>query len=193
MQRTLIWRESAGLRSEVGGVPYRRVVIRLMRWNYRCGECHRDYDLPGADLSFFYGWFLGVSPCADAVAFDTVSFLAFDELQELIGSLGQELPQKDPSRWTARALTEVCDPDTRGDRYVFSGTPRCPTCTSMQVKSFTATQQPWEHKESAATHVQWDSMSRSARLDRLRVSLGLLRRETRATSISAASRTSTGT
>ena len=150
-------------------MPYRRVVLRLMRWKYRCGEGHRDDDLPGADLSFFYGWFLGVSPCADAVAFDTVSFGGFDELKELIGSLGQALPQEDPSRWTARALTEVCDPDTHGDRYVFSGTLGCATCTSMQVESFTDTQEPWEHNARAATHVQWDSMSRPARLDRLRV------------------------
>jgi hypothetical protein len=82
-----------------------------MRWKYPCGDCQRDYDLPGADLSIFYGRFLGVSPCADAVAFDTVSFLGFDELQELIDSLDQELPQDDRSRWTSRALTEVCDPD----------------------------------------------------------------------------------
>ena len=42
-------------------------MLRLTQWRCWCGNCHREYDLPGVDLSFFYGWFLGVSPNLDAV------------------------------------------------------------------------------------------------------------------------------
>jgi hypothetical protein len=154
------------------------VVLRLTRWRYRCRECHHDYDLPGADLSFFYGWFLGISPGAEAVVFDAVSFDGFDELAALVDSLADKRLREGPGRGTAVALTEVCDPDSRGNRYVFTGTPGCPTCTSAKVETFTETLDRWALGAGEATHVKWDSMAVSARLTRLRVAFGLYEDET---------------
>jgi hypothetical protein len=158
-------------------VAYRHPVLRLMRLRYRCGSCHQDYDLPGVDLSFFYGWFLGVSPSLDAVVFDTVSYPGFEQVRALIDSVAGELPHEDPGLWTAKVLTEVCDPDRHGNRYVFAGTPGCPACTSTKVETFTGTEQPWLHRAREATYAEWDGLSHQAKLARLRVTLGLHRHD----------------
>lgn len=156
-------------------MPYRRLVVRLTLWRYRCGDCHQDYDLPGADLPFFYGWWLGVSPSLDAVIFDTVAYPGFEQVRALIESVADEQPRDDPGLWMAKVLTEVCDPDRDGNRYVFSGTPGCPNCTSTKVETFTATGHPWPDGAREATHAEWDGLSQQEKLARVRVALGLHR------------------
>ena len=123
-------------------MPYCRLVLRLTRWKYRCGDCHHDYDLPGADLSFFYGWFLGVSPNLEAVVFDAVTYQGFDEIKAIIGSLADEMWDEHPGLRTSKVLSEVSDRDNRGERYIFTATPGCPVCASVKVATFSDTREP---------------------------------------------------
>jgi hypothetical protein len=129
-----------------------------------CARCGREYDLPGADMSFLYGEFLGVSGNAEAVILDTFADSIFDEML----SVALALPPTDSTRsdlgdLVRRTLREVCDRDSHGDPYVFVGVPGCPTCGSTAVASFRETQEAWPADAATATHQCWDQMDELAK------------------------------
>jgi hypothetical protein len=192
--------------------------VRLVRSNYQCGACGHDYELPGADLSFQYGAFLGVSRNLEAVVFEAVTYPGFAELWSIINSLADDLPdhapeqpplvlpsppadthalqaafesflsayvierpsvvtgtalREAPATVTAMALSVVADPDSRGDRYVFTGTPGCPACGSTSVADFSDTEEPWPRSADPASHREWDGLAYEEKVLRVRAALGL--------------------
>lgn len=143
------------------------------RWTYRCGGCRYAYDLPGIDLSFLYGSFLGISANLQVVVFDTIGYHGFDKIQAIVNSLVDELPDKEPGLWTAKVLGEVGDPDPLGARYTFEGTPGCPNCGSRWVASVEETWQPWPEPARDVTHVVWDALDHPSKVAGIRAALGL--------------------
>jgi hypothetical protein len=148
-------------------------MMRLTRWSYRCGGCHHDYGLPGIDVSFFYGWFLGVSVNLEAVVLDAAGYEGFDEIQAIIDGLADELPNEDPGLRTAKILGQVCDPDQYGDRYTFNATPGCPACASTKVEAFRETEETWPQPARYATTAAWDVMDHHSRVTRVGAALGV--------------------
>jgi hypothetical protein len=54
-----------------------------------------------------------------AVVFDTFGYHGIDEIEAIVNSLVNELPDREPGLWPAKVLGEVSDPDPFGARYIF--------------------------------------------------------------------------
>jgi hypothetical protein len=130
--------------------------------------------LPGADLSFFYGWFMGISPSLEAVAFDAIAYPGIRELEQILDSVATELPRDADRRdLMSVALGAVCDPDSRGHRYDFRGRPTCPACRSGRLSFVVDTEVPWPEPADAPTHAAWEGMDHQSRVAKIRAALGL--------------------
>jgi hypothetical protein len=147
--------------------------VRLTRWAYQCGGCRYAYDLPGIDLSFFHGSFLGISANLQAVVFDMFGYRGIEEIQAIVNSLVNELPDKELGLWPAKVLGEVSDPDPFGARYIFEETPGCPNCGSMWVATSEDTRQPWPETTRNVTQATWDALDHPSKVIRIRAALGL--------------------
>jgi DNA-directed RNA polymerase subunit RPC12/RpoP len=148
-------------------------VLRLKRYTYRCGQCRRHYDLPGADLSFFYGWFLGISRNLETVAFEVIAYPGLDEIEAILDLIAGELGIPRPTDWLGQSLTAVCDPDSQGERFIFARTPGCPNCGSTRVREFFGTEEWWPEPAGPPTHQIWESLDRPAKIRAIRDALGL--------------------
>jgi hypothetical protein len=100
----------------------------------------------------FHGSFLGISDNLQAVVFDTFGYHGIDEIEAIVNSLVNELPDKEPGSWRAKVLGEVSDPDPLGARYIFEGTPGCPNCGSKWVAAVEDTWQPWPETTRDVTY-----------------------------------------
>lgn len=150
--------------------------MRLNRYTYRCGQCERSYVLPKADLSFFYGWFLGVSRNLETVAFEVITYPGLDEIDEILDLIAADLAIRRPDDWLAKSLSAVCDPDSQGDRYIFGETPGCPHCGSTRVAGFRGTDEWWPQPAGTPTHRIWERLDRPAKIREIRTVLGLSER-----------------
>jgi hypothetical protein len=56
-----------------------------------------------------------------------------------------------------------------------------PVCASTELAQFIETDEPWPTSPGEATHAVWDGMEQETRLRRIRVALGLHRREAQPT------------
>jgi hypothetical protein len=149
-----------------GGLVHDGGVL-CRRWRYECGSCRAEYFLPGVDLSFFYGTFLGVSRNAEAVVFDTFEDPIFDQIDRLVEaqlgpatSTGEKMERGDIIR---EIVTLVSDPDSAGSPFVFDGTPGCPACGSTKRARWGETDEPWPAAPGILTHQAWDSWSTEQR------------------------------
>jgi hypothetical protein len=58
--------------------------MRCTEWHYRCRSCDHRITLPGADLSFSYVTFLGISPTPEAVFLKAPTNPAYAEIHALV-------------------------------------------------------------------------------------------------------------
>jgi len=107
------------------------------------------------------------------VAFETVSYPGIDEISEILDIVSGELDASYPDDRMAAVLSRVCDPDSHGDRYIFSGTPGCPTCGSTRVRKCIDTGEWWPQPAGTPTHQTWESLDRLAKILQIRDALGL--------------------
>lgn len=135
--------------------------MHLTAWKYQCGHCGEEYVLPGCDLSFAYGNFLGVSRNGEAAVLEAVGSETFDELRLLIDvdPRVRGLTSRERISLLHEALSLVFDPDSRGDDFAFVGSPGCPNCSSRAIASFTETSEPVPVRAGRVTHHRWDSMT----------------------------------
>jgi hypothetical protein len=138
--------------------------MRCTEWHYRCGVCQHRFILPGADLSFHYGTFLGVSPTPEAAFLEAVTDPVYAEIDALVT---QNAPTAgmipvDPDRLVRAVVGSVFDPDSMGSPFNFN-TPLCPRCASPQTGLLHETQVPWPGVVIRATHHQWDTLTAAAK------------------------------
>ena len=145
------------------GLPTARLsTVRVERWSYVCGGCGSSYDLPGADLSFSYGTFLGRSVAGEVATFDSFGESVWAEVEDLIrvDSRTRFLDLGEVGQLTQGALSFVCDPAPSGNPYVIDETPGCPTCGSTKIDSFIQhPDEPLAIDVPAMTHRVWDRLS----------------------------------
>lgn len=143
------------------------------RWHYQCGDCGHAYDLPGMDLSFSYGTFLGVSRNAEPVILDVLADPAYREVEALVCADPRvdERGSGELGELTRKIVSQVYDRDSRSARFLFDGVPGCPACGSTQVASFRETQDSWPGDVAAARHDTWDAASSDAKSEAVRRTL----------------------
>ena len=131
--------------------------MRLQRYRHRCRSCRTEYFLPWADLSFFYGTFLGKSRRGEVAVLDSFSDPIFDEVSMLVGNyLG---PQESYERGAVvrQVISAVSDKDSHGDPFVLDGLPGCPKCGKKRTAKPKFTGEEWMADVPPLSHEQWDS------------------------------------
>ncbi len=127
----------------------------------------------GADLSFPYGYFLGVSINAEAVYLSAVTDHAYAEIQALAAQ---------DSRWVGMApmragdvirtvVGRLFDGDSAGSPFIFTGGMPCPRCAAAETQFVRATDIPWPTEIFEATHARWDALSDQERIAEARIAL----------------------
>lgn len=133
--------------------------MRLFEYEYECGRCRHRYELPGADLSFVYGTWLGVSVARSAVLVETLDHPVVDELLVLLGPDARDL--------LPEALRVAVDPDEGGYLYAFSGSPGCPKCGDRGVARFAGTSRSSPVVPHAPTTRAWSQLTQERKLQLL--------------------------
>ena len=136
-------------------------AMRCTEWHYRCHSCDHRFTLPGADLSFSYGTFLGVSPTPEAAFLDAPSDPAYAEIRALVSGNGRTAGMTGmiEGQLIRSVVGRVFDPDSDRSLFTFVGTPPCPRCTSAQIDLLHETEIPWPGTISQATHQRWDALT----------------------------------
>jgi hypothetical protein len=125
-------------------------------------------------MSFLYGWFLGISPDLEAVAFEAIAYPGIGEVEDILDSIAIELPDAaDPANLLQVALAEVCDEDSHGHRYDFHQPPACPACRSPKLSLVVESELPWPNPADTPTHVAWEAIDHQAKVAKIRAALGL--------------------
>ena len=108
----------------------------------------------GADLSFRYGTFLGVSPTPEAVFLEIPTDPAYAEIQALVSENARNpgTTAMAAGQLIRSVVGSVFDPDSSSAPFTFAGTPPCPRCTSTQIELPYETKTPWPGTISQATH-----------------------------------------
>jgi hypothetical protein len=121
--------------------------------------------LPGADLSFAYGTFLGVSRAGHAAVLDAMTDPVFDEVRQRVNQDPRlrGVAEREKADLLLAVLPVVCDPDDTGNEFVFAGSPGCPRCGSRSVASFTETNEDAGVAAGHASHRHWESADQSQR------------------------------
>ena len=139
--------------------------MRLTRWDYICGRCGHAYALPGADLSFAYGTFLGVSPSGETATLDSLGDSVVDDvsvrvgLDERVGGLSE----RERRDLVFDVMSAVCDPDAQGQPFVFNGSPGCPQCGSRTVADFVQTDRDAGVAGGPIRHHGYDALDETGR------------------------------
>ncbi|WP_052441237.1 hypothetical protein [Streptacidiphilus anmyonensis] len=135
--------------------------MHCTEWHYVCRSCDHRFTLPGADLSFSYGAFLGVSSTPEAVLLDAFADPAYAEIQALVSEDERTtgLTAVATGQLARTVAGSVFDPDSNRSPFTFAGTPPCPRCTSSEIALLRATETRWPGDISPATHKQWDALT----------------------------------
>jgi hypothetical protein len=135
--------------------------MHCTEWHYRCRSCDHRFTLPGADLSFRYGSFLGVSPTPEAVFLDAPASPVYAEVQAVVSENGRTpgMTGMAAGRLIRSVVGSVFDPDSNRSPFTFVGTPPCPRCASAQLALLHETETPWPGTISQATHKRWDALT----------------------------------
>ncbi|WP_055591193.1 hypothetical protein [Peterkaempfera griseoplana] len=150
--------------------------MRCTERHYHCRSCGHRFTLPGADLSFAYGTFLGVSATPQAAVlhcFDPT----YTEIEALVDDhrRSAHLPPVDAGPLVRSVIGRVFDPDPTGSAFDFTGTHPCPRCASVHVNS-RETALPWPHTARPATHHRWDRLTAPAKAATVRSAVNTLLR-----------------
>jgi hypothetical protein len=129
---------------------------------YRCAACGHDLEAPVVlggygDLgarSAGRGKLIHIRALADST---------FDEVAQLVDRAVVDAGLSVTDRRRGEVVQEVfavaCDPDDDGTRFVIGGTPRCPTCTSPEMASWTETGSVVDLELPGPTHRDWAALS----------------------------------
>lgn len=149
--------------------------MKCTEWHHRCRSCGHRFILPGADLSFLHGAFLGVSSTPEASLLEAFGDSVYAEIASLVADDRRSagLAPGQQGRLVRSVIGQVFDPDSRGSAFDFTGTHPCPQCASVQVDC-RETAIPWPGTVNPATHHQWDSLSPEARAAAVKGVLGTL-------------------
>jgi hypothetical protein len=139
--------------------------MHCTEWRYRCDACQHRFNLPGADLSFHHGVFLGVSATPEAAFLDAINDPAYAEIHALVtqDARTEGMSPADAGGLVRDVVGSVFDPDGMRSPYDFNGTPPCPRCLSSQIELLHETQAPWLGAVIQATHRQWDTLPPAAK------------------------------
>jgi len=130
--------------------------VHCTEWHYRCRSCNHRFALPGADLSFSYGTFLGISPTPEAVFLEAPTDPAYAEIQALVNENARYpgMTGLAAGQLIRSVIGSVLDPDSNSAPFTFVGTPPCPRCASAQIELLQETETPWPDtiSQAAAGH-----------------------------------------
>lgn len=135
--------------------------MRCTEWVYCCHSCTQRFTLPGADLSFFYGSFLGVSSSREGALLS-----AFDPAYSAISALVTADPRvknlavPEFGELVRKVVGRAFDPNSRGSHFAFHQGQQCPRCASELTVLVHETSTPWtENVVQEASHSQWDALT----------------------------------
>jgi hypothetical protein len=129
-------------------------------FEYTCARCGSLFEASGIG-DFFYGEFIMRTASGEEAFLEAVVSPVFHEFIDLADK-HPLTPGKDDRRRSCivqAAFSVACDPGIGGERFHIELGPKCPVCSSHDMKTWRPVEPPRSSTIAAPSHVEWSSLS----------------------------------